>query len=77
MAQISVLVVVKPESSLSDVRVACERRGLTQVEEIPNLRILRGIIAQDSIPALNDISGVRSIEQERKIQLLPSGSPIQ
>ena len=77
MASIAVIVVVKAESDLHDVRLACERYGLTQVQEIPNLGILRGFIGPEKIANLLDVPGVKSVEREREIQLPPPSSPVQ
>jgi hypothetical protein len=77
MASISVIIVVTAETSLHEVRLACERHGLTPVQEIPRLNILRGLIERNRIPELGNIPGVRSVEREREIQLPPPRSPVQ
>jgi hypothetical protein len=77
MEAISVIIVVRAESSLHEVRLACERHGLTQVQEIPRLSILRGLIERNRLPELGKIPGISSIEREREIQLPPRRSPIQ
>jgi len=77
MASIPVIIVVRAETSLHEVRLACERHGLTQVQEIPRLNILRGFIERNRIPELGKIPGIRSVEPEREIALPPPRSPVQ
>jgi len=77
MPLISVIIVVRADSSLHEVRLACERHGLTEVQEIPRLNIVRGLIERNRIAELGKIPGIRSVEREREIQLPPPRSPVQ
>lgn len=77
MGQSSVLIVVKPETDLSAVKSDLGRRGLAQIQELPSLKMLRGVISDAGISSLRDVAGVASVEREREIQLPPPNSPVQ
>jgi hypothetical protein len=77
MGHSSVVVVVHPDGSMPDVKSELERRGLTQIQELPNLKMLKGTIPDSGVASLRDVAGVASVEQERTIQLPPKDSPVQ
>jgi hypothetical protein len=77
MAETSVLIVADDDADLAKVKAQLEESGLKGVTIQENLRQLQGKIAKDAVTELEKIEGVRSVEEERKIQLPPRGSPVQ
>ena len=77
MTETSVLIVAHDDADLAKVKAQLEESGLKGVTIQENLRQLQGKIAKDAVAELEKIEGVRSVEEERKIQLPPRGSPVQ
>jgi len=77
MDQIPVIVTLDATTNAERVKALCESHGLTQVHALPRLGLLKGFIDQKRIADLKKVSGVRSVEKEREIQLPPPGSPVQ
>ena len=77
MAQTSVIVVAKDDADLAALSAQLEARGLRDVTIQEALHQLQGKIAKEAIGDLGKVEGVRSVEEERKVQLPPRGSPVQ
>lgn len=77
LAEIPIIIVVPDLGKLHQVRAACERLGVAEIQEIEKLGMLRGLVDPARLPDLQTIPGVGSVEQERGIQLPPKKSPIQ
>ena len=77
MAQTSVIVVAKDDADLAALSAQLEARGLRDVTIQQTLHQLQGKIAKEAIGDLGKVEGVRSVEEERKVQLPPRGAPVQ
>ena len=70
MVIISVIIGISSDANLQEVRRTCEQLGLTDVQEIHNLRILKGLINEELLADLSRIAGVSWIERERNNRAL-------
>ncbi|MGW1373719.1 hypothetical protein ACWD6P_05480 [Streptomyces sp. NPDC002446] len=73
---VGVILAVDPDR-FSHVVEALRRAGLTVTGEQPLLGTLSGTVAEDRIPALEQVDGVEAVDRERSIQLPPPDSPDQ
>ena len=77
MAQASVVIVAKEDADLAKLSAQLAEHGLEDITVQQNLRQLQGRIAKEAISELSKVEGVSSVEEERKYQLPPRGSPVQ
>ncbi|MFF4060817.1 hypothetical protein ACFYZ8_26155 [Streptomyces sp. NPDC001668] len=73
---VGVILAVDPDR-FADVIEAARQAGLTVTGEQPVLGTLSGTIAEERIPALKAVVGVRSVDRDRAIHLPPPDSPLQ
>ena len=73
---VGVILAVDP-GRFAEVTEAVRRAGLTVTGEQPILGTLSGTIAEDRIPALEEVAGVAAVDRDRTIHLPPPDSPIQ
>lgn len=73
---VGVILAVDPDR-FAEVTEAARGAGLTVTGEQPTLGTLSGTIAEDRIPALRAVAGVRAVDRDRPIHLPPPDSPIQ
>lgn len=71
MGSIPVIIVLGEHADLGKVRGACRAHGLTNISALEKFGLLRGMIEADRKEGLTKIPGVRSVEDERRVQSLP------
>ena len=77
MSEIAVIVVADDAGNLGKVQAASERHGLREIKALPQLGMLRGVIARERMDELKQLPNVRSVELEGEIRLPPPTSPVQ
>ena len=77
MVDVSVIIVVKNPDALEQVKAACGSLGMTHMQALPTLGLLKGVIQESHLDELRQIPGVSSFEREGKVQLAPPDSPVQ
>lgn len=72
----SVIVVADEQAELTQVVREAGELGLTDIETITGLGMIRGSIAEESIPDLERMHTVKSVELERTVTISRLDSPL-
>ena len=76
MVMTSVIVVADEQAELAQVVREAGELGLTDIETITGLGMIRGSIAEENIADLERMDTVKSVEFERAVTISPSDSSI-